>query len=178
MKTVLQSAVLCGIVSSIVTAPVMAQSGSANAGPQMAFRIGSYSPAKSYARNAGGSRMFGLELDFNIQSVPERNESNVLSLGFIEKGDLRIMPLTVTQIVHDRKRTSSYDFYYGYGVGLYSIRLRGADVDGKVKVMPGALGVFGVNLSDSTFVEARYHYSGDYDSKDVRGLLLSVGLRF
>ncbi|MFY7952166.1 MAG: hypothetical protein ACOVT5_06620 [Armatimonadaceae bacterium] len=156
----------------------MAQSPAAEPTSSMALRVGAFSPAKAYARSVSANNLFSIEADLTVQSVPERNESSVLSLGYIEKGGLRILPLTLSQITHDRKRTSGYDFYYGYGIGLYSIRLQGAATSGTTKVMPGALATFGLNLSDSTFLEARYHYTSDYEKNDVRGLQFSLGFRF
>ena len=178
MNRFLICAALGGMATSLVAGPSAAQTPSADTGTSMAVRVGSFSPAKSYARSESGNGIFSIEADLTLQRVPERHESSVLSIGYIEKNNLRILPLTLSQITHDRRRTSGYDFYYGYGVGLYSIRLGGASTTGNTKVMPGALATFGLNLSDSTFVEARYHYTSDYESKDVRGLQLSLGVRF
>ncbi len=178
MNRFLVSAALCGILSCVTVAPSMAQSPAAEPTSSMALRVGAFSPAKAYARSVSANNLFSIEADLTVQSVPERNESSVLSLGYIEKGGLRILPLTLSQITHDRKRTSGYDFYYGYGIGLYSIRLQGAATSGTTKVMPGALATFGLNLSDSTFLEARYHYTSDYEKNDVRGLQFSLGFRF
>lgn len=144
----------------------------------ISLKVGSYMPSKGFARAASSNGIFTLEADYTVQSIAEKNETSVISLGFIEQGDLRILPLTLNQIFHDKKRTTAYDLYYGFGVGLYSMRLRGEDLTGNTKVMPGAAVTFGLNLSGNSFIEARYHHTSDYETKRVKGLQLSYGIRF
>lgn len=178
MNTLLKSAALSGLALAALSGGAWAQStGHDNRANSMAIKLGFYAPSKSTARTAGGDSLFSIEGDYVIQSVPERNETSVLSLGYIERDDLRILPLTLSQITHDHKRTSAYDFYYGYGIGLYSIRLNTPETSGNTKVMPGAAFTFGLNLSSSTFIEAKYHYISHYEKQDVRGFQLFLGAR-
>ncbi|MFM7322901.1 MAG: hypothetical protein ACKO5K_15485 [Armatimonadota bacterium] len=173
------SVLIGGMATTMFPSAASAQIGSKDTQTNaVALKVGSYMPSKGFARAASANGILSFEADYTVQSIPEKNETSVISLGFIEKGDLRILPLTLNQIFHDKKRTTSYDLYYGFGVGLYSIRLRGEELTGNTKVMPGAAVTFGLNLSETSFIEARYHHTSDYESKRVKGLQLSYGIRF
>jgi len=145
-----------------------------------AIKLGFYSPGSGAARQGGGSQILNIEGDMVIQYVPERNETGVISVGYIERDNLRLIPITLSQITHDSKQTSGYDFYYGYGIGLYSARLNlggASTTSGLNKTLIGAHAVFGLNLSESTFLEAKYLYPGRYDGQFIGGLQIMFGRR-
>ena len=96
----------------------------------------------------------------------------------IERGDMRMIPITLSQITRDNKRTSGYDWFSGYGVGLYAIRIANDNTSGNTKVMPGMHVTVGLNLTQRSFVEARYHFAGHYETINPSGLNISYGIRF
>jgi len=179
LNKILMSALVGGVATTMFPSAASAQTAAKDMQTNaVSLKLGSYAPSKGFARAASANGIFTVEADYTVQSIAERNETSVISLGFIEKGDLRILPLTLNQIHHDKKRTTSYDLYYGYGVGLYSMRLRGEDLTGNTKVMPGVALTFGLNLTENSFIEARYHHTSDYETKRVKGIQFSYGIRF
>lgn len=180
MKNLLRVAAVCGLSLMTFVGGAQAQTRSKYDINSSAIKIGFYSPGSGQARQGGGTHILSLEADSVVQYVPERNETSVLSLGYIERDNLRIIPLTLTQLTHDAKRTSSYDYYYGYGLGVYSARLNLGGTEttsGATKTLIGAHAVIGLNLTEKTFLEAKYLYPGKYDSKFIGGLMVSYGIR-
>lgn len=174
MKTILQVAALCGLA-------VAAASGNAQAQSQtnsVSLKVGAFLSSGKDARRAGGREILSLEADYVVQQIPEQNQIGVLSIGYIERDNIRILPLTISQITYDSQKVSSYSLYHGFGIGLYSAHLDVADTSGRTKTLFGGLAVVGLNLSDRTFVEAKYHYISKYDTKFIGGLQFLVGARF
>ena len=180
MKNLIRVAALCSLSLLTLSGGAQAQTRSKYDVNSSAVKLGFYSPGGGVARKGGGMQILNFEADTVIQHIPEHNESSVLSIGYIERDGLRIIPVTVSQIIHDEKRTSAYDYYYGYGLGIYSARLNvgGSDTtSGAIKTLIGAHVVFGVSLTETTFVEARYLYPSKYDNKFIGGIQLMFGKR-
>ena len=177
MKHLLIAAGLVGAVALTTTANAQVSDLAQRVGSS-SLKIGSYNPDKPVVRNGAGKNIFNFEYETTLQSVPERNEISTLSVGLIERGDMRIIPITLSQITRDNKRTSGYDWFSGYGVGLYAIRIDNANTSGNTKVMPGMHVTVGVNLTTRSFVEARYHFAGHYETINPSGLNISYGTRF
>ena len=180
MKNLLRVATVCALSLVTLSGSAQAQTRNRYEVNSSAVKLGFFNPGSGIARQAGGSQILNFEADTIIQNIAERNETGVLSLGYIERDNLRIIPLTVSQLVHDNKRTSGYDYYYGYGLGIYSARLNSGGTDttsGLTKTLIGAHFVMGLNLTEKTFLEAKYLYPAKYDQKFIGGLQVMYGMR-
>lgn len=142
------------------------------------LKIGVYSPDKPSVRDVAGKNILNFSYETIIQNVIERNETSTFSIGYIEQDALRIIPITVSQITRDNKKTSGYDFFTGYGVGLYAMRLDTLSTTGNTKVMPGFHFIAGLNLTTRSFIEARYHLTSHYETINPSGLNIAYGIRF
>lgn len=171
MKTLLMAVALTGLAIATLSTDARAQDSSA-------LKLGLFTPSKSAARQAGGNQLFSVEAETVIQHVAERRESNVLGVSFTERNDLRILAFTLSQLTHDNKRSSSLDYYYGWGVSLNAVRVNSAEASGRTKIMPGIPVTFGVNLSPKTFVEAKYHFNPNYEGIHLNGFTVALGTRF
>lgn len=143
----------------------------------LAIKLGVYAPSKIDARRVSGSTLFSAEIEYTVQSIPEQNSSySVASLGYINRGKLRIIPFTIGQIFTDGK----LKYYYGGGIGLYNIKLDspGYTQDARAKNLFGFYGEVGVNFTRQVFAEIKYHYPYKYEHQFVGGLELMGGLRF
>lgn len=180
MKNLLRVATICGLSLLTFGGSAQAQTRSKYEVNSSAIKLGFYSPGSGQARSGGGTHILSIEGDTVVQHVPERNETSVLSVGYIERDNLRIIPITLSQLTHDAKRTSSYDYYYGYGLGIYSARLNLGGTEttsGATKTLIGAHFVLGLNLTETTFLETRYLYPAKYDDKFIGGLQVMYGIR-
>jgi hypothetical protein len=146
----------------------------------LAVRLGVYVPSEPEGRSGGGDYMWALEVDYTIQRMPERRSISIITAGFIERNDLRIIPLTVGQVWREQGNPLYFgeSYYYGLGAGIYNVRLSAPDTSGNDKFIPGGYVHAGIELNSKYFVEAKYHYLAKYDRKFVGGLLFSVGARF
>jgi hypothetical protein len=180
LKNLLRVATICGLSLLTFAGSAQAQTRSKYEVNSSAIKLGFFSPGSGQARVGGGTHILNFEADSVVQYIPERNETSVLSIGYIERDNLRIIPLTLSQLTHDAKRSSNYDYYYGYGLGIYSARLNlgGSETtSGTTKTLIGAHFVMGLNLTETTFLEAKYLYPGKYDNKFIGGLQLMYGIR-
>jgi len=177
MKHLLIAAGLVGAVAMTSTANAQVSDLAQKVGSS-SLKFGSYNPDKPTVRSGAGKNIFNFEYETTLQSVPERNEISTFSIGMIERGDMRMIPMTLSQITRDNKRTSGYDWFSGYGVGLYAIRIDNGNTSGNTKVMPGMHFTVGINLTQRSFVEARYHFAGHYETINPSGLNISYGIRF
>lgn len=181
MKNLLRVAAVCGLSLLTISGSAWAQQPRSKYQVNgTSIKLGFFSPGSGSARQGGGTQILSAEADMVIQYVPERSETGVLSIGYIERDNLRIIPITLSQLTHDHKQTSGYDYYYGYGIGLYSARLNvgGANTtSGASKTLIGGHAVLGLNLSESTFIEAKYLYPGRYDNQFIGGFQLMFGRR-
>ena len=157
-----------------------AQAQTVSEGSQRPFavKIGAFMPVNKEVRTASGTFVGAFEADMTIQRFPEKSSVSLLSVGYIARGGLRIVPITISQIFRDPNNPSGRDYYYGLGVGLYSARLEREDTSDRVKNLLGGFGVVGLELSQSLFVEAKYHIISRYDSKNINGVQVSLGRRF
>jgi hypothetical protein len=180
VKNLLRVAAVCSLSLLTLSGSAQAQTHSRNEVNSSAIKLGFYSPGSGQARQGGGTQILNLEAQTVVQYIPERNESSVLGIGYIERDNFRLIPITISQLIHDNKRTSGYDFFYGYGLGLYSARLNlgGSETtSGQTKTLIGAHFVMGLNLTEKTFLEAKYLYPAKYDNKFVGGLQVMFGMR-
>jgi hypothetical protein len=173
----MRAAALCGLAMVGMGGTAYAQRTGLEVN-SVALKVGAFLPSKSDAKRGGGDSLLSLEADYVVQSFPSVNLSNVVSVGLIERDNLRIVPLTLSQIYHDLRQTTSYSVYYGYGLGLYSARLNIAETSGNTKLLFGGSFVAGFNVGSSSFVEAKYHYISKYDQKFIGGVQFMVGTRF
>lgn len=145
-----------------------------------AVRLGTYIPSEPEGRAAGGDYMWALEVDYTIQRMPERTSVSIISTGFIERGDLRIIPLTVGQVWRQQGNPLYFgeSYFYGFGGGVYNVRLSAPDTSGNDKFIPGGYIHAGIDFNSKYFFETKYHYIAKYDRKFIGGLMFSVGARF
>ncbi|MDX1934869.1 MAG: hypothetical protein SFU56_19905 [Capsulimonadales bacterium] len=170
---------LCGFALIAAGGTAHAQAVDESARKSFAVRIGSYIPTEQDARRAGGTHNFSVEADWTLQRLPERSSVGVISLGFIEREKLRIIPFTLTQVFRDPgSNFFGKPYYYGLGIGLYTVRMQFPGTDDRIKHLFGGLVTVGVDLTPTIFIDAKYHYISKYDNKFVGGTLLSVGTRF
>jgi len=106
----------------------------------------------------------------------DSNSASILSIGYIQNNDFRMVPFTVSQVFRDRN--SSRPYYYGLGLGLYQTTLRTPETSGGSKTLFGGFVVVGLDLNGPFFLEAKYHLVSPYDRKGVSGLQATVGVRF
>lgn len=144
-----------------------------------AIRIGDYIPSENAAQRAGDTHNLAIEFDYTVQRIAERSSVAVVSLGYIERDDLRVIPFTLSQVY----REPGYSFlgrgyYYGAGIGIYAVRLALPDTSGDVKGLFGVHALVGIDVSDTLFVDAKYHYPFHYDRKFFGGLQIGAGVRF
>lgn len=143
-----------------------------------AVKIGAFMPVNKEVRTGSGTFVGAFEVDMTIQRFPEKSSVSLLSVGYIARGGLRIVPVTISQIFRDPNNPSGRDYYYGVGVGLYSARFEREDTSDRVKNLLGGFGVVGLEVSQNFFVEAKYHIISRYDRKNINGVQVSVGRRF
>lgn len=145
----------------------------------LALKIGLFIPSNNDARASGiGDRILAIEADYTVQTLLDSNSISVASIGLIQKDDLRILPVTISQVFRDPGNSSGNDYYYGFGIGIYATSLKLPDTSGETKNLFGGFIVVGMDLGQSVFVEGKYHYISKYDNKFIGGLQLSVGGRF
>jgi hypothetical protein len=179
LKGILRIAALCGLAATILTGGIaQAQTERRFTVNSTAVKAGVFMPSGKEARNGGGRQIFMLEADYVAQYIPERAQTNVVSIGYIEKGGLRLIPMTLNQLFHDNKGRTRYDVYYGYGLGIYSARLSTLDTSNGSKLLLGGALTAGWNINDKSFLEAKYHLLFSYNKRDVGGLALMYGKRF
>jgi hypothetical protein len=141
-----------------------------------AIKLGVFGPANIRARQAGEAAIFSGEIEYTVQDLTSQNNSySVLDAGYINEGHLRIIPLTVGQMFTDGRKS----YFYGGGVGLYDVKMDLAGfTDDRDKFIFGLYGAVGLNVTQSIFIEAKYHYPYKYDNQFVGGVQGMVGLRF
>lgn len=141
-----------------------------------ALKLGVFGPSESKARMASASAVFSLEAEYTTQNLVELNSSySVISVGYIQQKDLRIIPLTIGQNFTDGRKS----YFYGLGIGLYDVKMNLAGfTSNRDKFIFGFYGTVGLNLTKQSFVEVKYHYPYKYDKQFVGGLEGMVGLRF
>ena len=175
LKGILRIATLGGLATLLLTCgTAKAQSTGRYKSTGLAAKIGLFAPAGKEARTGAGNQIFALEADYVAQYLPEQGVTNVISIGYIEKGALRLIPMTLNQIFQKPES----DLYYGYGLGIYSARLSNVENAGGSKLLIGGALTAGKNLNETTFIEAKYHIPFNYNSRDVGGLQLMYGKRF
>ena len=178
LKGILRIATLGGLATLLLTCgTAKAQSSERFKTTGLAAKIGLFAPAGKEARMGAGHQIFAVEADYVAQYLPDQGVTTVLSLGYIEKGALRLIPMTLNQIFH-KAGSSHSETYYGYGFGLYSARLSSVDGSNGSKLLLGGALTAGKNLNETTFIEAKYHIPFNYNSRDVGGLQLMYGKRF
>ena len=178
MNGILRIAALGGVATLLMTCgTAKAQSPGRYKSTGLAGKVGLFMPASKEARQGAGHEVFSVEMDYVAQYLPDQGVTNVISLGYIEKGALRLIPMTLNQIFH-KPGNSNSEFYYGYGLGLYSARLSNVDNAGGSKLLIGGALTAGKNLNETSFIEAKYHLPFNYNSRDIGGLQLMYGKRF
>ena len=173
-----RAAVLCALTVLAACGLSRAQYVDVAAQKAYAIKVGAYLPTQKDIRQVSSTALFSVEADVAIQRFPERSSVSLASIGYIEKGNVRMIPVTVSQIYRDPSNASGVHYYYGGGVGLYSTRINGLGTDGKVKTLFGGFIVTGLDITRSNFVELKYHYISKYNDKFLGGFQLGLGTRF
>ena len=173
LRSAATAAAALGVVLWTGTTAARAQDAVPN---PFAVKVGAFLPGDEDARNVSDDVIFILEADYTVQNLPESNSVTVASIGYTEKGGLRILPITISQVFRDRGATSPY--YYGIGIGDYITRLDSPGASGKTKHLFGGFVVAGLDLRGPLFFEAKYHLVARYDNKNVNGFQFTLGTRF
>jgi hypothetical protein len=141
-----------------------------------AVKLGAYNPSETNARRASNDVLFSFEAEYTIQNLVEQNSSySVVSVGYIGQDGLRIIPITVGQNWTDGRR----NYFYGFGLGLYNVKMELGDLTtNREKYIFGVYGTLGLNLTERTFAEIKYHYPYKYDNQFIGGFQIMAGLRF
>jgi hypothetical protein len=143
------------------------------------IKVGAFVPLKKEVRTAARTYSLAFEGDVVIQRFPERSLVSIASVGYIERGGYRMIPITVGQIYRDPGSPSPVRYFYGYGLGIYSTRLNvSGETSNKVKNLFGGYLVTGIDFSERTFGELKYQWVSRYDRKDPSGFQVSYGMRF
>jgi hypothetical protein len=147
---------------------------------QFDIRVGTYIPSEEDGRDLGGTYMWSFALDYRIQRLPQYNSYSIVTVQYIERNNLRIIPLTIGQVWQTlgNPQFVGRRYFYGIGGGLYQVRASGPEVSGTNKILPGGYLNAGVDITEQFFFEGRYHYMARYDTKFIGGLELSAGYRF
>lgn len=146
-----------------------------------AVKLGGYTPSSVDARRASGDLLFSAEVEYTIQTLFNRDRTSytTIGVGIIDREDLNIVPITLNQIFTPGDSDFfGKKYYFGGGIGLYSIDMDSADTSGERKTLFGVNAVAGLDLGKNYLVELKYHYPFDYDTKFVGGLQLMAGIRF
>lgn len=145
-----------------------------------AIKVGGFFPGDTDARDAGGSTLFLLEADYRLADVVETSSLSYskLSIGYIERGDLRMYPITLSQEFRDPNVAVNTGFYFGAGFGFYLTRLDAPGTSGDTKNLVGGFIVGGLDFGGNLFTEAKYHIVSEYENRKVNGFQLAIGVRF
>ena len=176
MKNRLRRAVTAAALGAVLWMGTAAARAQDAVSDPFAVKVGAFLPADEDARNVSDDAIFILEAEYTVQNLLESNSVTVVGIGYAEKGGLRIMPITISQLFRDRSGTSPY--YYGIGLGDYITQLDAPGASGKTKHLFGGFVVAGMDLRGPLFVEAKYHLVARYDNKNVNGFQLTLGTRF
>lgn len=171
-------AVACALAAG--TGAAHAQGVAAGIENPFAVKLGGFVPSSVDARRASSDVLFAAEVEYTIQSLFGSNRSSytTVAIGYTKQEDLRIIPFTLNQIFKDPGNVSGVGYYYGGGIGLYSVDLDRPDTSGKTKTLFGLNAVAGIDLTKNWLIEAKYHYPFDYDNKFVGGFQIMAGYRF
>ena len=151
------------------------------AGPEtksISVRVGAYLPSDATVRKYGGKSVPAFQVDYKLQIVPFQNSVGSIGVGYIERDNLRIIPIVLNQTWREPGRTFfGQGYYYGAGAGLYSIRLDAPDTSNKSKLLFGLNVHGGLDFNNTLFGDVTYQYVFKYDSKSVSGFIISLGAR-
>lgn len=179
MKLILRGAAALAALALIFGAAESARAQSPNINP-FSVKIGAFLPSKGETKDAGGSGMLMIEAEYKLPGFSEMNSDTVISIGYTDKSDFRLIPITISQIMRSPETTGRASYYYGLGLGIYATRLTipGSSADGENKNLFGGFAVVGYDIKDDLFAEAKYHYVSKYNDKTVNGIQLALGYRF
>jgi len=114
------------------------------------------------------------------------SQNTIFSAEYQERDDhgykLRVIPLTIGQVTYSGTESSKIRPFFGYGVGAYLISSTLPDSDGfsvnnNSTAFGGYLG-FGLDLTSSVFVDARYHAVTKVGPATASGIEVTAGFRF
>jgi hypothetical protein len=146
----------------------------------LAVKVGAYLPSDMDARSASSDILLMVEAEYTIQNIVESNYFSQVQvgIGYTERDELRIIPVTLSQVFRNSNAAPGAGYYVGIGLGVYFTELNLPDTSGETKSLFGGFVVGGLDFGGSLFAEAKYHVISRYDRKNVDGLQLAVGVRF
>lgn len=173
---------LAALALPLVAGGTAARAQEASKQKPIAIKLGVFFPTNEKARVAGGAdATVALEAEYTLQALigdGSQITSTHLGIGYMERRDLRILPITVSQTFGDLRAEPGQGYYYGLGLGIYITNLESADTSSDTKNLFGGFVVGGVNFAENVFAEAKYHLISRYDDINVSGLQFSIGTRF
>lgn len=146
----------------------------------LSVKIGAWLPIKDEIKDVSGDSIFAIEAGYVLQTNIESNSTTTLHIGYTERDNLRIIPVTLSETVRNPRdvNSSGGGFYYGGGLGFYFTRLEASGASNKTKPIFGGYGLVGYDINTEFFVEAKYNLISRYDRKNIDGLQFMVGARF
>lgn len=147
----------------------------------LALKLGGYVPSSVDARRASSDLVLSFEAEYTIQTLFYRNRASytTLAVGILGGEDLNIVPVTLNQIFSSGESDFfGKPYYFGGGLGVYSVDLNSPETSGERKTLFGINAVVGLDLGQNFLAEIKYHYPFDYDRKFVGGFQLMAGVRF
>lgn len=178
---------------AIAALPAHAQGVTVNPQTVGAIRLGVYLPSSSHVTSPVGKYFPVGGLDYTFQQS-DGNRAQV-SLDYTERSssgsDVRVIPLTVSDLFYSGPRAGGVREYWGVGTGVYFVHVHvpnpissagiGAPsqqtVNGTDEVFGGFLAA-GIELPQNVFLDARYHIDGEVDHVSTSGLEVTAGYRF
>lgn len=154
------------------------QTSSTQVNEPFAIKAGVFVPSGPSARRYGSDVTFALEGAARIQSLPENNAATFVNVGYITSGsDFKIVPITLSEIFRDPNQTSRFKYYYGLGAGVYITQLKDPSTREKNIGLFGGFLTAGIDTGGPVFAEVKYHLISRYDTKNVSGTQVTVGVR-
>jgi opacity protein-like surface antigen len=150
-----------------------------------AIRLGVYYSASSGVRNTFTSSIGSAGLDVNLGSTVGTSRS-VLSVDYISRSSgsskLQIIPLTISEQYYRNIGGTDWTPYGEAGIGGYFIQDQDQNnsslLTTHAKTSLGAFIGGGFDISESIFVDLRYHLIQNLHGDDPSGYELTAGYRF
>ena len=171
MRFSLAVAAACALVAT----GARAQYGAITKPLSLGVRAGVFMPKNT--ENGKSWLALGVDGKINLPFLPIIGGQEV-SLDYIRKSsDASLVGVTLVQkfaspsVVPGQPKT-----YVGLGVGVYNFKWKAGTVDEK-KTVPGFKALAGVNFKNY-YIQGDYHYPLGSAAKPVRGLAVTLGIRY
>ncbi len=150
-----------------------------------AIRLGVYYPANSGVRSDFSSTIASAGLDYNLSESIGTSRS-VLGVDYMERSSgankLQIIPVTISEQYYREVGGTGWVPYGEAGLGAYFVKAQDPNNASLVSThAKTALGAFiggGFDITDTFFLDLRYHLIPSIKGEDPSGYELTAGIRF